>query len=343
MNKKKLFTFYFVGILLVGMVVLVTYLINMYRQPLGQQLTLIPRATSTAPSGMIGTSTLMVQTTAKPVGVADSASSAVCGQSGAFTLLIIGSDAEDLRGRPGSDLTRLARIDFSHKKVTIFALPRDLWVDVGSLGFQNPNISNTTLGQAYYEAHVRSVQIEETGKMADGALASAQMILDNFGATSDHYLVVDLNQLPAMIDAIGGLPIDIPEPTTDPWIGMVIEAGPQTLTGEQLKAYARAIPDSDFARIQRNNAILFALRQKLLDPAVWTNLPTLYDQFKNMISTDLSPQQIVSFFCLIKQVSKEEIIMGQVKPEWTSPGPSDSLLWDKDKVFSVLEELNLLP
>ena len=184
---------------------------------------------------------------------------------------------------------------------------------------------------------------DETGKMTDGAQASAQMILDDFGVTSDHYMVIDLNQLPALIDAIGGLPIDIPERTTDPWIGTVIEAGQQTLTGEQLKSYARAIPDSDFARIQRNNLILYALRQKLLDPSVWEKLPALYNQFKNMIVTDLSPQQILSFFCLIREVAREQIDMEQVKPEWTSPGPSNSLLWDKDKVTMALKQLDLLP
>jgi len=319
-------------------VVLGIYLFNLYRQPLGQHLALIPRATTTAPAGLEGAAPSIA-----PVGAADSASGEVCGQRGAFNVLIIGSDAADLRGPPGSDLTRLARVDFSRKKVSTFALPRDLWVDVNRLGFQNPLITDTTLGKAYYEAHERSVQAEEPGKMADGAQASAQMVLDNFEVTSDHYLVIDLSQLPALIDAIGGLPIDIPERTTDPWIGMVIEAGPQTLTGEQLKAYARAIPDSDFARIQRNNVILHALRLKLLDPSVWIKLPTLYDQFKQMIVTDLSPQQIFSLFCLLKEVPKEEIAMEQVEPEWTSPGPSDSLLWDKAKVTSALKQLELLP
>lgn len=329
--------------MLVGMVVLVIYVINLYRQPLGQQLTLIPRATTSIPSGSEGAAISMAQTITPLVGITDSATYEVCGQSGALILLVIGSDAADLRGQPGSDLTRLIRVDFSRKEVNIFALPRDLWVDVNGLGFQNPMITDTTLGQAYYIAHERSVQVEEIGKMTEAAQASAQMILDNFGVISDHYVVVDLNQLPAMIDAIGGLPIDIPVRTTDPWIGMIIEAGPQILTGEQLKAYARAIPDSDFARIKRNNSILLALRQKLLGPAIWTNLPTQYDKFKKMIATDFSPQQIVSLFCLLKEVPKEEINMGQVEPEWTSPGPSDSLLWDKEKVDSALKELELLP
>jgi hypothetical protein len=123
MNKKRSAAFILAGILLVGIVVLGVYLFNLSRQPLGQPLALNSQLTATAPSGQEGAAP-----STTPVGAADSAGSEVCGQSGVFTLLIIGSDAADLRGRPGSDLTRLARVDFSRKKVSTFALPRDLWM-----------------------------------------------------------------------------------------------------------------------------------------------------------------------------------------------------------------------
>ncbi len=279
-----------------------------------------------------------------PAAASASAGRLVCGQRGAFTVLTIGSDAEDLRGLPGSDLTRLVRIDFSNKTISTFALPRDLWVDVSTLGFQDPLIAATTLGKTYYQGHERSTQVDESGKIADGTQVSAQMILDNFGVTSDHYLALDLDQLPDLVDAIGGLPIDIPETITDPWIGTVIEAGPQTLSGDQLRAYARAIPDSDFARIQRSNLVIQALRQKLLDPSVWVKLPTLYDLFaKKMIVTDLSYQQIFSLFCLVRDIPTDEIVMQKVEPAWTAPGPEGSLLWDKGKVNAALLQLGLLP
>jgi anionic cell wall polymer biosynthesis LytR-Cps2A-Psr (LCP) family protein len=162
--------------------------------------------------------------------------------------------------------------------------------------------------------------------------------------TSDHYLVLDLDQLPALIDAIGGLPIDIPETITDPWIGTVIEAGSQTLSGDQLRAYSRAIPDSDFARIQRSNLVIQALRQKLLDPSLWVKLPSLYEVFaKKMIVTDLSYQQIFSIFCLVRDIPTDEIVMQKVDPAWTAPGPEGSLLWDKGKVNAALLQLGLLP
>lgn len=346
MKNKKITKFILAGFLLAGMVVLGISLTHLSRQPLAAPLVLEPRMTVTEPGPPDGTSLppqeeILGKPT--PTSTVSASQKEVCGQGGASTILIIGSDAGDLRGRPGSDLTRLARVNFSDKQVSIFALPRDLWVDVRNLGFRNPLISETTLGEVYYEAYARSSQADVSGKMSHGAQFFAQMILDNFGVTSNHYIVIDLSRIPALIDAIGGLPIVIPEQTTDPWIATVIEAGSQVLTGEQLISYARAIPDSDFARIQRNNLILHALRQKLLDPDVWIRIPGLFDRFNEMLVTDLSPELILSFVCLLREVPREEIFMGQVEPEFTSPGPSDSLLWDIDQVTAALRQLDLLP
>jgi anionic cell wall polymer biosynthesis LytR-Cps2A-Psr (LCP) family protein len=145
-----------------------------------------------------------------------------------------------------------------------------------------------------------------------------------------------------MVDAIGGVPMNVPEQTTDKWIGMVIEAGQHTLNGSQVEAYARAIPDSDFGRIQRDNLLVEALRQKLSDPSVWVKIPQLYEQFKDVIVTDLSPQQIINLGCLMKSTPKESILQDEVKSEWTTAGPQGSLLWDSTKVSARLKELGLI-
>ena len=164
--------------------------------------------------------------------------------------------------------------------------------------------------------------------------------MNNFFISTDHYVTIDMNQIPVMVDVIGGVPMNVPQTITDPWIGMVIPAGQQTLNGSQFVAYARVKPDSDFARVQRNNLLVAALRQKLLDPAVWVNIPQLYTRFNQMIATDLSPEQINDLSCLMKEVPEQSIIQDQVPQEWTSAGPeAGSLYWDRTKVLNRLMEL----
>src|SRR5512143_3193617 len=304
-----------VALVFFGVLGLGAYLCNLGRQPLSPQLTLEPPPSAATPAQ--GSTAVSATSAATPlVGESGSSASGACGQSGAYTVVIIGSDADDIGGHPGSDLIRLARVDFSRRSVAVFALSRALWVDIGRLELQNPVLTETTLGEVYYAAYERSVATEESGKMTDGARASAQSIVDNFYVISNHYLVVDLDQLPTLIDTIGGLPIDIPERTTDRWIGVTIEPGLQTLSGTQVMAYARAIPDSDFARMQRNSLILQALRQRLLDPAVWPKLPTLYSQFRDVFVSDLTPEQILSLICLLGEVPSQDVVLDQIRPEW---------------------------
>jgi LCP family protein required for cell wall assembly len=268
----------------------------------------------------------------------------VCGESAVWNVLVLGSDAADLRSDKGSDLTRMVRVDFPNKKVTVYAFPRQLWVDTTGLGLINPTINASQLGTVFYEARQRSTNTDVQAAMVDATNVTARMLSNNFLISTDHYLTIDLIQVPAMVDAVGGVPINIPVTITDSAIGMVIPAGQQTLNGAQFIAYARVKPDSDFARIQRNNLLLDALQQKLLDPAVWGRIPQLYTQFNEVIATDLSPEQVNHLACLLKEVPKEAIIKDWVKQEWTWPGPQPgSLLWDKTNVLNRLKELDLIP
>jgi LCP family protein required for cell wall assembly len=235
-------------------------------------------------------------------------------------------------------------VDFPNRKVTVFAFPRNLWVDTAGLGLLNPTIDVTQLGTVFYEARSRSLKTNARDMMIEGTTVTARMLSKNFLISTDHYLTLDLYRIPAMVDAVGGIPINIPQQTTDPWIGVVIPAGPQTLNGAQFVAYARAKPDSDFGRIQRNNLLIAALREKLLDPAVWGRIPQLYTQFSETIATDLSTEQINHLSCLLQEVPTEAITQDQVRQEWTSPGPrAGSLLWDKTIVLNRLKELGLIP
>ena len=266
-----------------------------------------------------------------------------CGETDAWNILVLGSDYGDLRGQKGSDLTRVLHVDFTKKLANTVAFPRDLWVDTMGLGLLNPDVDSARLGMVYYEGRMRSLQLAEIDAMMDGTRATSKMLSKNFSLKTDHYITIDLNHLAEMIDSIGGLPINIPTSTTDPWIGMVIEAGQQTLNGEQIVAYARAIPDSDFERIKRNNLIVEAMRQKLVDPTVMSSLPDLYAKFGKVIATDLSLEQINHLACLLKDLPTSAVTQESILPEWTTPGPQGSLLWNKDKVTTLLTETGLIP
>lgn len=273
--------------------------------------------------------------------LAPAPAAAVCGETEAWNLLVIGADTILLRGDMGSDLTRLVRLDFPNRKVVIYAFSRDLWVNTSGLGLTNPTVDATELGTVFYEAFRRSNALNHRLAMVAGVNTMAQMLAWNFAVTTDHYMAVDVIRVPGMIDAIGGIPINVPTRVTDPWIGMVIQPGQQTFTGTQAVAYARAKPDSDFGRINRQKLLLEAMRQRLRDPAVWAKIPQLYAQYADLVATDLSPEQINHISCLLNELPAEAIIQDGVNQSVTSAGPRGSYLWDKNAVLLQLQALGL--
>lgn len=332
MNTKKMMRNTLLGLIILLLLGATAWAVRAYQMPLGPAL----EAAAPAISPDNGQSTTRSGS--------NLAQDPVCDETTAWNVLILGSDAADLRGEKGSDLTRMMRVDFPNRKITIFAFSRDLWVDTAGLGLTNPTVNETQLGRVFYEARRRSPSANVKTSMVDGTNVTARMLSNNFLVSTDHYLTIDLSEVSSLVDVLGGVPVNIPATITDPWIGMVIPAGQQTFSGAQFVAYARAIPDSDFERIQRNNLLLAALREKLLDPSVWGKIPQLYTEFNEVIATDFSPEQINHLNCLLKEVPPEAIVQDQVRPEWTSPGPATgSLLWDKPTVFNRMKELGLIP
>jgi hypothetical protein len=154
----------------------------LYRQPLGPGLeSTNPGAlvtTEMAEAASVSLAAYLTEATPEPADTeqpgliaSTKASAAVCSENGVWNILILGSDAADLYGTPGSDLTRVLRVDFPKKTVSTFALSRDLWVDASDLQLVNPAIKSTKLGMVFYEARQRSTDTDPQDKMQDGVNA----------------------------------------------------------------------------------------------------------------------------------------------------------------------------
>ena len=333
-NWKPLIGGGLVGVLIVVCIAVIGAVI-LYQKPLGSALNISSRSAPVATPTTAAVIPVAPAPTNTPVGV--------CGETAVWNVLVLGSDAADLYYPQGSDLTRVVRVDFQNKKVSIYSFSRDLWMDTSDLGLTNPSIESAKLGMVFYEARLRSTKTDPNDAIQDGIGAMAKTLATNFTLKSNHYIVLDLDKFPAMIDTIGGLPINIPSGFTDPLSGMVFTAGEQTLNGLQTANYARAFVDTDLNRIPRDNLVVEALRQKLLDPAVWVKIPELFLKFKDAVNTDFSPEQVNHLACLLKEVQVGSIVQDGVKAEWTSPGPEGSLLWDKPNVLNRLKELGMIP
>ena len=73
-----------------------------------------------------------------------------------------------------------------------------------------------------------------------GPSLMVQTIRENLGIDVNHYVEVDFLGFIDMVDELGGVEMSFPYPARDAKSGLSVEAGTQTLDGEQALAYARS-------------------------------------------------------------------------------------------------------
>lgn len=222
------------------------------------------------------------------------------------TILMMGIDR-----RPGdpfisrTDTMMLLSIDPDTETASLLSIPRDLYVVIPGRGRDRINTAFV------YGANGDSP--------AAGAALAMQTIEYNLGVPVDHYLMVDFGAFIQSVDALGGIEVNVPYNIDDPlypdmnygYDPLFIPAGFQHFDGELALKYARTRhQDNDFYRAQRQQQVLFAIRDRALALGV-TGLiqqaPVLYAQFSDGIRTDLSLEQIIALANIAVDIPEENI------------------------------------
>ncbi|HXF85520.1 MAG TPA: LCP family protein [Anaerolineales bacterium] len=304
--------------LLYGAIFLVSLACNAVNTILLPTITPIPSSTSTPTFTPTPT---LTPTATEPT--------ALCGAPPAMFILIIGSDSRRDNYSAGlADSIRIARVDFIHPRVQILTFPRDLYVEIPGIDPQY-NITHGKLNQAYLYGNPSYNYYSGPGQ-GPGLLANT--LKHNFDARVDHYLAVNLQTFVRVVDAVGGIDINLPytidgrvKGSKDP--NLYFPAGPQHLNGYRTMLLARMRPQGDFQRIEIQNLILHALASKLLSPAVIPNLPSLIEAFHGSVQTDLGTVEIGQLLCLASMLNAQQIeLLGFPETIFTSQRYQDPVL-----------------
>lgn len=236
------------------------------------------------------------------------------------TVLILGSDArpdELRRGEVGrTDTLLLLLADRATPRVAMVSIPRDLWVPIPGYGEERVN--------AAYELA--------------GAQTAKQTLANALGVPVQRYAVIGLQGVRDVVDALGGVEItverDIHDPTypTDDYRPMeiFIPAGRQRMDGETALRYARTrYQDSDFGRIARQQRVLGAIRNAVLNPLNWPRLPGVLAAAQRSIKTDLTPLDLVAIGAAVVRDPGEPdrlVLDGEFVEPYTGQGGAALLL-----------------
>ncbi|WP_395295943.1 LCP family protein [Kitasatospora hibisci] len=201
--------------------------------------------------------------------------SRTAGAKGAENILLIGSDdrtgANSSYGEVGgrrSDTTILLHLAADRRHATAVSIPRDVMVTVPAC--EKPDGTRSRPALLQFNAAF------ETG----GPACSIRTVEQLSGIRMDHYVILDFTGFKAMVDAVDGVEVCVPQAIHDKDAKLDLAAGRQTLHGEQALGYVRAretLGDgSDTQRMGRQQQFLAALIRKVQSQDVLLNPARLW-------------------------------------------------------------------
>ena len=217
-----------------------------------------------------------------------------------ITILLLGSDDRsgvnaELGGEnPGmrSDTTIVLHISADRSRMEMVSIPRDSLVDVPSCTMTDGSTTSASEDTMFNAIFARGW---DTGGDIASAVGCTQKTVESLtGLDLDGFALVDFAGFQGMIDALGGVPMCIPEDIESPDASLYLSAGVQTLNGTQALGLARArsgtgpnMDGSDLNRIGRQQELLAATMRAVLDQNILTNGPALL-QFVNAATSSLT-------------------------------------------------------
>ena len=177
-----------------------------------------------------------------------------------------------------SDTMLLLRLDPDRKSIRVLSIPRDSQVVLPNIGLGKISQANS-LGGPTLAARVVSKTLNNV--------------------PIDRYVCITTDALQQLVDRLGGVEIFVPQrmfyQDATQKLQIDLMQGWQTLNGEQAEQFARFRASSgDLGRVQRQQLLLKALRDRLTSPAVLPRLPQIARILQTYVETNLSPEEIMA-------------------------------------------------
>ena len=209
-------------------------------------------------------------------------------------IMLLGTDGDKTAARQDfrrSDSILLVRTDPKRHRMAYLTIPRDLRVDIPG---QGPNKINAAFQLGGPALTMKTVQ----------ALTGLQ---------PNHVVLVDFDNFREVIDALGGVEIDVPKPILSnrfdcpyatearcqEWPGWRFGKGRQTMSGHRALIYSRVREnrldpaENDLTRGERQQAVVEAMTNQLVSAGTFAKLPFIGDDLVKPLATDLSAGQLL--------------------------------------------------
>lgn len=191
-----------------------------------------------------------------------------------INLLVVGCDEREGETSARSDVVMVATLRPADKQIAVFSIPRDTYVTIPGRGKDKLNHS-----------------------MAYGGIELTQETVEELlGIEIAHSVKINFDGFINVIDALGGVNLEVEKRMYKPLESIDLYPGEQTLMGKDALAYVRWRGDAsgDFGRIERQQKFLAALTDKLKTMSLKQALGVVGAVMES-ISTDMSIKDMTTY------------------------------------------------
>lgn len=230
------------------------------------------------------------------------------------TILILGIDRSFENTAIGrSDTNILLGVRPLPGTVSVLSIPRDIWVNI-------PGYGENRINAAHF--------FGENDQAGTGPQLAVATIEDNFDLQVDHYVRIQLENFPQVVDAMGGVEIELETAMAG------YPAGTHLLNGTEALAFVRdRAGTDDFFRMAQGQVFLKSFMRTLLNPSSVSNLPGILIASLDTIDTDIPIWQLprVAVAVLRSYLTDQiefVIIQREMVVPWLTPAGAQVLLPD---------------
>jgi len=263
-----------------------------------------------------------------------------------ITVLFTGIDTAPGRTSANTDTLLVVSVDPDTKQAVMVSFPRD----IADFPLHDGRTYSGKINSLMAVARLSPKQYPE------GPLPTLTNEIGYLlGVPVNYFAAVNVSGFPAMIKLVGGVDLVNPRAISDPsydWLdghyGFYLKAGQVHLDGRTALAFARSrtgAGDNDFTRAARQQLLLSALREKLLEPALIAKLPAVLDAATKTVRTNFPPERLEEMITLGQTMRDEDIqrfVLGppySYHPPTTSTGGVYTLRLYMDKLAALSVQL----
>ena len=247
-----------------------------------------------------------------------------------FSVLVMGVDSNgnrmgDTYSGTRTDTMLLVKPNVKEQSLNVISLPRD--------------------SKVYLDDMESRVGKLNAAHAIGGPDKTRLVIEDSLGIAVNKYVAVDFRAVRALVDAVGGIDIYVPQRMryTDNTAKLRInlQTGWTHMDGKTAEGFLRFRHDAygDIGRVRRQQQFIGALRNRLNSPDVVLRLPELISVVSRYVKTNMSPTELLQFANYAKKVPTQDTRFATLPGHTSSREGTSYWIIDRDETEQLLARL----